>query len=71
MVEQGLTTSILELDDVKKIEPDLAEIKIITRETCEQVQVIIFAKKKNTLNILTTNNFPEKLKQILALLEQK
>jgi len=71
MVETGLTKTILELDDIKKIEPDLNEIKIISRETCEKVQILIFAKEKNKLKILTTNNFPEQLQKIIKMLEDR
>jgi len=71
MPEQRPTTTILELEDLKKIQPDLLAIKTITRETCEQVQVLIFAKEKNILKILTTNNFPEQLQKILKMLEDR
>jgi len=71
MAEQWLTKTILELEDIEKIDPDLKEIKILSRETCEQIQVVIFAKDKNTLKVLTTNNFPEQLKKVVKLLEDK
>jgi len=66
-----ISNSILELTDVQHIKPDLEEIKIISRETCEKIQVIIFGKEKNTLQILTTNNFPEQLQKLLKMLEDK
>lgn len=68
---EELTKTILELDDIKKIEPELAEVKIINRETCEKIQVIIFGKEKNTLKVLTTNNYPDQLHKVLKMLEDK
>jgi len=71
MTESSLTKTILELDDIQKIKADLEAIKIISRETCEKVQVLIFAKEKNTLKVLTTNNFPEPLQKIIRMLEDR
>jgi hypothetical protein len=68
---EGLAKSILELEDIQKIQPDLSQLKIINRETCEKIQVIIFAKEKNTIKLITTNNFPEQLQKLLAKLEEK
>jgi len=68
---EWLTKTILELDSIKDIKPDLSVIKTITRETCDKVQVIIFAKKDNKLKILTTNNFPEQLQKILKMLTDR
>ena len=67
----GLIKSILEVQDVQALTPDLAQLKIIPRQTCEQIQVIIFAKEKNTIHLLTTNNFPEQLQKLLTKLEDK
>lgn len=66
-----LTKAILELEDVKGLQPDLAAIKIINKDTCEKIQVIIFSKDKFTLKILTTNNFPTELQKLLLMLENK
>ncbi len=66
-----LTKSILEIEDVQKIKANFDEIKILKREVCEQTQTIIFAKEWNTLKILTTNNFPEELKKIIDMLQNK
>ena len=43
----------------------------MSREECEKTQTIIFDREKNTLKILTTNNFPEELQKITKSLEQK
>ncbi len=66
-----LTKSILEIDDIKNIKPNFDEIKILKRDVCEKTQTIIFDKEWNTLKILTTNNFPEELKKIIEMLENK
>ena len=69
-MEDTLKT-ILEVEDVKALKPDLSQLKIIPREVCERIQVIIFQKEKNTLQLLTTNNFPDQLKKVLTQLENK
>jgi len=71
MSEAWFTKTILELEDIQKIVPDLKEIKVLSRETCQKIQVLIFAKEWNVLHILTTNNFPEQLQKIVQLLEVK
>jgi len=62
---------ILEIIDIKQISPDLEKTKILSRETAEKIQVIIFAAHKKTLSLLTTNNFPNQLKQLLDVLTKK
>ncbi len=75
MAEQWLHKTILELADIQKIEPNLKEIKILSRETCEKIQVIVFDKdtsnSRKILKLVTTNNFPEQLQKLLKLLEDK
>ncbi len=66
-----LTKSILDIEDIKKIKPNFDEIKILKRDVCEKTQTIIFDKKENTLQLLTTNNVPEELKKIIDMLEKK
>jgi len=65
-----LTKSILEIEDIKAIKPNFDEIKILNRDICEKTQTIIFDKDGNTLKILSTNNFPEELKQIIDKLQR-
>ena len=67
----GIIKSILDISDIKEIKPNFKEIKIMSREECEKTQTIIFDREKNTLKILTTNNFPEELQKITKSLEQK
>ncbi len=66
-----LSKSILEIDDLKGISPDFEQIKILPKETAEKIETLIFAKDKNTLRIVTTNNFPEGLGKLLKSLEDK
>ncbi|NOZ43705.1 MAG: hypothetical protein GXP45_00765 [bacterium] len=57
--------------DIQNIKPNLDAVKILTRETCEKIQVLVFDQKDKKLNILTTNNFSEELKKLLKLLSDK
>lgn len=66
-----MNKTILELEDVKALQPDLSLLKIIPRDVCERIQVIVFAKDKITLKLLTTNNFPDQLQKIIIKLEEK
>ena len=64
MVENSQSEKIiLEIEDLKKIKPNYQVINILTKETCEKVQVLIFDKQENVLKILTTNNFSDSLKK--------
>jgi len=62
---------ILEIQDVQNIAPDLEKTKILSRETAEKIQLIIFAAAKKHLSLLTTNNFPNQVKQLLDTLSAK
>ena len=66
-----LTKSILEIDDLQGISPDFEQLKILPKETAEKIETMIFSKDKNTLKVLTTNNFPEGLGKLLKNLEDK
>jgi len=66
-----LSKTILEIPELEKIQPDFSVIKILDKETCENIQAIIFGKEKNTLKILTTNNFPDQLIKIAKKLEDE
>lgn len=70
MTDQVVKT-ILELEEVKALQPDLSLLQIIPRDVCERIQVIVFAKDKITLKLLTTNNFPDQLTKVLTKLEEK
>ena len=66
-----LTKSILEIDDLQGISPNFDQLKIIPMETAQKIETLIFAKDKNTLKVLTTNNFPDGLNALLKSLEDK
>jgi len=66
-----LSKTILEPVDIQGIIPDPVQVKILPREICEQLQVIIFAKEKNNLAVLTTNNFPDQTQALIKQLEEK
>ncbi len=66
-----MSKTILEPVDIQGIKPDPIQVKILPRETCEQLQAIIFAKEKNNLAVLTTNNFPEQIQALIKQLEEK
>jgi len=66
-----MNKTILEMSDVQALQPDLSLLKIIPKDVCERIQVIVFAKDKITLKLLTTNNFPDQLQKILTQLENK
>ena len=62
---------ILEIQDVQNITPDLEKTKILSRETAEKIQLIVFSAEKKHLSLLTTNNFPNQVKQLLDVLNKK
>jgi len=66
-----LTKSILEIDDLQGISPNFDQLKILPQETAQKIETLFFAKDKNTLKILTTNNFPDGLTSLLENLETK
>lgn len=66
-----LEKSILEIQDVKALKPDFVQLKIMPKATSEKIQVLVFGKEKNTLKILTTNNFPEQVQKVVKMLEEK
>lgn len=66
-----LTKTILEIPQLQAMQPDFSVIKLLEKDKCEAMQTIIFAKEKNTLKILTTNNFADQLQKLLKMLEDK
>jgi len=65
-----ISKAILDIQDIQAIKPDFDSIKILKRELCEKTQTIVFGKDWNTLKVLSTNNFPEELNQIIWKLEE-
>ncbi len=66
-----LSKNILEIDDLQGISPNFEQIKIISQETAQKIETLIFGKDKNTFKILTTNNFSQWLASLLKSLEDK
>ncbi len=65
-----ISKTILDIQDIQAIKPDFDSIKILKRELCEKTETIVFDKDWNTLKVLSTNNFPEELNQIIWKLEE-
>ncbi|HPC34331.1 MAG TPA: GspE/PulE family protein [Candidatus Absconditabacterales bacterium] len=65
-----ISKTILDIQDIQAIKPDFDSIKILKREVCEKTETIVFDKDGNTLKVLSTNNFPEELNQIIGKLEE-
>lgn len=68
---QRPTKAILEIEDIKAIKPDFDEIKILDRSTCTDAECIIFDKEANILYMITTNNKPENLNNVVETLKSK
>lgn len=66
-----ITKSILEIDDLQGISPDFEQLKILSKDTAQKIETLIFSKDKNTLKILSTNNFSDGLQKLLKNLEDK
>ena len=66
-----LSKNILEITDLQGISPNFEQLKILPKETAQKIETLIFAKDKNTLKVLTTNNIPERLTSLLKSLEDK
>lgn len=60
---------IYSADQIKKIDPDLDLLSLITRKTAESSQTLVFRKEEWKLHILTTNNFPQLFHQVEDRLE--
>jgi hypothetical protein len=64
-MEQAFKKTILEIEDIQNIQPDFEQLKILDQETAQNTQVLIFAKEKNILKVLTTNNYSKSLNKIM------
>lgn len=70
-MEQTFKKTILEIEDIQNIQPDFEQLKILDQETAQKIQVLIFAKERNVLKVLTTNNYSKSLNKIMWVLEEK
>lgn len=67
-----LIKSILNTEQIQELKPDFSVLKIIKKEDAARDQVLIFNKEgKRTLEILTTNNYVEKVNTLIEKLESK
>jgi type II secretory ATPase GspE/PulE/Tfp pilus assembly ATPase PilB-like protein len=65
MFNPDLTKKILDLQDVQALKPDFAKLSILDRQVATKIELVIFDGEQHTLRILTTNNFPTQLQQVL------
>ena len=55
-----LVKSIIETKEINNLKPDFSVLKIIPKDIARQSQTLIFSSpNKHSLQLLTTNNFPE------------
>ena len=66
-----LLGNILYQSDIKKIKPDYWMVSFIDIEKAKEIQTVVFAKNENKLKILTTNNFPNELKDFVRWIQSK
>ena len=66
-----LNNNILEVKDIQNINPAFSLIKEIPRSEAQDAQTLLFWKNVNTLSFLSTNNYTDKLNQILKKYQDK
>ena len=67
-----LVKSIIETTEINNLKPDFSVLKIIPKDIARQSQTLIFSSpNKHSLQLLTTNNFPEKTQALIAQLQSK
>ena len=67
-----LIKTIIETAEIPNLKPDFSVLKIIPKDIAEQAQTLIFSSPdKHTLQLLTTNNFPEKTQHLTEQLHAK
>jgi hypothetical protein len=57
-------TKILHIQEVEALTPFLDKLNLIPKDVSESAQVIVFGLEKRTLLLLTTNNFPLRVKKV-------
>jgi hypothetical protein len=60
-----LSKKILYQQDVAEIVPNLDLLKLINRDIAQKIETTIFDGEKTMLWIITTNTYPNQLKQLL------
>jgi len=66
-----LTKKILDINDIRVINPNFETLKIIPRKTALHIQAIIFDVNKKKLSVLTTNNNPQIIAQTFEKISAK
>jgi hypothetical protein len=66
-----ITKSILDLQDIQNIKPDLIKVASLPMEWAKKIESIIFDWEKTVLYIISTNNFPDWLKKLIENLTTK
>ncbi len=65
------TNHILQPTDISAIKPNFDMLKLIPKSQAAEDQILVFDKKDNQLQLLTTNNVPAKLDQIISSFQNK
>ena len=67
-----LINTILEANAVQALQVDFSQLRKISRENAESMQIILYFKDdENFVHILTTNNYPEELQKLINQLDSK
>ncbi len=61
--------TILSLEDIQKMTPDLVMVWWISREDAQIAETCFFSRNENVLHLVTTNDFPEKYRTIKSYYE--
>lgn len=70
-MKNALSKTILENKDVQILLPDFWLLRLLSKEQASSAEALVFDREKNTLAVLTTNQKPELLQNILAQLSAK
>ncbi|MFA7284344.1 MAG: GspE/PulE family protein [Candidatus Absconditabacterales bacterium] len=65
------TNHILQSTDIASIKPNFEVLKLISKSQASEDQVLVYDKKDNQLLLLTTNNVPSRLTQIISSFQNK
>lgn len=67
-----LVKTIIETAEINNLKPDFSVLKIIPKDIARQSQTLIFSSpNKHSLQLLTTNNFPEHTQHLISQLQSK
>ena len=67
-----LVKSIIETKEINNLKPNFSVLKIIPKDIARQSQTLIFSSpNKHSLQLLTTNNFPEHTQHLITQLQSK